>query len=176
MSYPQSKFQFNLMAFIFLIRDIILPRKKILEEVGVKSGDSVLDYGCGSGSYIIPLAELVGESGKIYALDINPLAIEKGRKIVSKNRLLNVHFIISDCDTLLPNSCLDVVLLYDILHALKEPDMILNEIHRLLKPKGILSCNDHHLKRDEILSRITQSGLFKLSEKGKKTYNFVKSS
>jgi len=36
----------------------------------------VLDYGCGPGSYIKPLLELVGCSGKIFALDIHPLAIK----------------------------------------------------------------------------------------------------
>lgn len=172
MSESQSKFGFSLMSFAFSIRDFISPRNNILDEVGIKEGDFVLDFGCGSGSYILPLAELVGKSGRIYALDINPLSIEKGRKIVLKQRLLNVQFILSDCDTLLPDKCLDVVLLYDILHDLEEPDMILSEIHRILKPNGILSCTDHHLKNDKIISKITQNGLFVLSRKKKKTLNF----
>lgn len=53
----------------------------ILKEVDTKPGHAVLDYGCGSGSYIVPLAELVGKEGAIYALDINPAAIQIVKKI-----------------------------------------------------------------------------------------------
>jgi cupin superfamily acireductone dioxygenase involved in methionine salvage len=45
----------------------------------------------------------------------------------------------------------------------------------VLKPDGILSFNDHHLKEEnEIVARITGKGLFKLSGKGKRVYNFLK--
>jgi ubiquinone/menaquinone biosynthesis C-methylase UbiE len=162
------------MSFAFSIRDFLFPRDNILDEVGIKNGDFVLDFGCGSGSYIVPLAEMVGNSGRIYALDMNPLAIENGRKIVSKNRLLNVQFILSDCDTILPNGCLDIVLMYDVLHDIDDAKPILYEMHRLLKPNGILSCSDHHLSRNEIVSIMTQSILFELSKEGKNTFSFSK--
>jgi ubiquinone/menaquinone biosynthesis C-methylase UbiE len=97
----------------------------ILKEVGIKPGFQVLDYGCGPGSYIIPLAELVGESGKVYALDIHPLAIRKVQDIASKKRLANVETILSDCQTGLPDNSLDVVLLYDVFHHLSDPDGVL---------------------------------------------------
>jgi ubiquinone/menaquinone biosynthesis C-methylase UbiE len=45
-----------------------------VKEVGIREGFSVLDFGCGPASYVKAVAELVGKSGKIYALDINPLA------------------------------------------------------------------------------------------------------
>lgn len=76
MDKTNSDFHFKLMSFEFKVRDFFLPRMNILKEVGIKPGFHVLDYGCGPGSYIIPLAELVGKSGKIYALDIHPLAIQ----------------------------------------------------------------------------------------------------
>jgi len=68
----------------------------------------------------------------------------------------------------------DVVLLYDILHHLKNSDDVLAELYRVLKPEGILSMSDHHMKKEEILSRMTWSGLFQLSATGKRTYSFVK--
>ncbi len=174
MAESQSKFGFSLMSFTFSIRDLFFPRDNILDEVGIKEGDFVLDFGCGPGSYIVPVAEIIGETGRIYALDINPLAIEKGRKIASKKRLLNIQFILSDCDTLLSDGRINVALLYDTLHDLSDANPILNEIHRLLTPRGILSCNDHHLKRGEIIARVTESGLFELSDERKKTINFSK--
>lgn len=88
MDEPQSNLDFKLMALTYKFRDFFLPPKNILKEVEIKSGSHVLDYGCGPGSYIIPLVELVGKDGKIYALDIHPLAIKKVQSIASKNQLL----------------------------------------------------------------------------------------
>jgi len=146
----------------------------VLKEVGIRKGFHVLDYGCGPGSYIKPLAELVGESGKIYALDIHPLAIRAVQRIASRKRLANVNTIISSCQTGLHTSSIDVILLYDILHHLNNLNTVLEELHRILKPEGILSVSDHHLKHDEIVSKITNKGLFTLSVKGSRTYSFSK--
>jgi ubiquinone/menaquinone biosynthesis C-methylase UbiE len=169
---PKSNLDFRLMSLTYKFRDLRLPRIDILKEVGIKAGFHVLDYGCGPGSYIVPLAELVGASGKIYALDVNTLAVRAVQKLASKKELTNVQTILSDCKTgLLPES-LDVILLYDILHDLDKPGAVLAELHKVLRQKGILSVTDHHLKEDEIISRVTSRGLLKLSAKGKRTYSF----
>jgi ubiquinone/menaquinone biosynthesis C-methylase UbiE len=174
MDKAESNLGFRLMALGYRFRDLRLPRLNILKEVGIKPGFQVLDYGCGPGSYIIPLAELVGESGKVYALDIHPLAIRKVQDIASKKQLANVETILSDCQTGLPDNSLDVVLLYDTFHHLSDPDGVLKELHRVLKPDGILSFSDHHMKENEIVSGVTNSGLFRLSGKGQRTYSFLK--
>jgi ubiquinone/menaquinone biosynthesis C-methylase UbiE len=174
MDKAESNLGFRLMAFSYKFRDLRLPRKNILKEVGIKPGFHVLDYGCGPGSYIVPLAELVGESGKIYALDIHPLAISKVQNIASKKKLANVETILSDCQTGLHRNSLDVVLLYDIFHHLSDPDKILQELHRVLKPDGILSFSDHHMKEREILAEVTNGQLFRPQGKGQKTYTFLK--
>lgn len=171
---PKPNLDFRLMSLSYRFRDFIKPRMRVLDEAGIKEGFHVLDYGCGPGSYIVPVVELVGRSGKIYALDIHPLAIQAVRRIAAKKGMTNVQTILSDCHTgLMPHS-VDVVLLYDILHDLKEPDRVLVELHRVLKPKGILSLSDHHLKEEEIVSRVMSGGLFKLSAKNKRTCSFTK--
>ena len=65
MDKAESNFAFRLMALTYRVRDTLRSRKHILDETGIKPGDFVLDYGCGSGSYTIPLAELVGGKGKV---------------------------------------------------------------------------------------------------------------
>jgi ubiquinone/menaquinone biosynthesis C-methylase UbiE len=174
MDEPTTNFHFTLMSLEFKLRDLFFPRKSILKEVGIKPGFFVLDYGCGPGSYITPLSELVGKSGKIYALDVHPLAIQKVQKITSKRKLTNVETVRSDCKTGLPDYSIDVILLYDILHELSDPNGVLEELRRVLKPNGILSLSDHHLEENEIISKVTNRGLFKLSRKGKRTYSFSK--
>jgi len=68
----------------------------------------------------------------------------------------------------------DVVLLYDTFHDLSHPSGVLEELHRVLKPNGFLSFSDHHMKENEIVSKVTNKGLFRLSRKGKGTYSFSK--
>jgi len=165
---------FRFMSLGYKFRDFRLPRINILKEAEIEPGFSVLDYGCGPGSYIEPTAGLVGKSGRIYALDIHPLAIQKVQNITVKRRLENLETIQSDCKTGLPDDSIDIVLLYDTFHNLSDPNGVLAELHRVLKPNGILSFSDHHMKENEILSGVTSGGLFKLLKKGERTYSFTK--
>jgi len=171
---PQSSLDFRLMSLTYKFRDFIKPRMSVLDEVGIKEGFHVLDYGCGPGSYIVPLAKLVGKSGKLYALDVHPLAIQAVQRIAAQKRLVNVHTILSECKTGLPLNSLDVVLLYDILHDLHNSGEVLAELHQVLRPEGILSVSDHHMEHKEIISRITGGGLFRLVGRGRRTCSFSK--
>ena len=171
---PKSSLDFRLMSLIYKFRDLFLPRMSILKEVGIEAGFHVLDYGCGPGSYLIPLVELVGVSGQIYALDANPLAIQGVQRLVSRRRLGNMQTILSDLKTGLPSKSVDVVLLYDVLHDLKNAGKVLVELHRVLKPQGILSLSDHHMKAEEIISQVTSGRLFMLSASGKRTQSYLR--
>jgi ubiquinone/menaquinone biosynthesis C-methylase UbiE len=174
MDKPEHNIHFKLMFFAYKFRDLFIPRLNVLNEVGLKPGFYVLDYGCGSGSYIAAAAELVGADGKVYALDINTLAVQMVQRIVSKKQLTNVETICSDCKTGLPDKSVDIVFLYDTFHKLSDPNGVLEELHRILKLNGILSFSDHHMKEIEIVSKITDRGLFRLSKMGKKTYSFLR--
>ena len=165
---------FRLMALEFKIRDYRHPRQEIVEEVGLKAGFQVMDYGCGPGGYVPAVSEAIRSSGKLYALDALPIAINMVKKTVAKKALNNVETILSDCATGLPDQELDAVLLYDTFHDLEDQNAVLTELHRVLKPNGLLSFSDHHLEENEIISKVTGTGLFKLQKKGNYTYSFAK--
>lgn len=169
---PYSDLDFRVMAFLFRIRDLLRPRMTILREVGVKPGAQVLDFGCGPGSYLPLLAKLVGSAGKVYALDMHPLAIKAAGELARRKRLASIETIHSSCDTGLPDGSVDVALLYDTLHDLTNPDAVLAELGRVLKPGGVLSVTDHHLTGDDIAARVTGTGRFRLSRRGEKTHSF----
>ncbi len=169
-----STFGFKAMAFTFRIRDFLRPRSEIVKEAGIREGFHVLDYGCGPGSYVRAVSEIVGESGKVHALDIEPLAVESVKKISEKRGLKNVETILSDRKTGLPDESVDVVLLYDTFHDLVDSNGVLEELSRVLKPDRVLSFSDHHMKEGEIISKITNRGLFRLLRKREKTYSFLK--
>lgn len=174
MDKPMSNFHFRLMSFMFKIRDFLIPRINILKESEIKHGFHILDFGCGPGSYSIIASEMVGSTGKVYALDIHPLAVQSVKNMAVKKDLKNIETICSNGDTGLPDDSIDVVLLYDTFHHFSNPNVILKELYRVLKPNGILSFSDHHMKESEIVTQITKSGLYELSGKGKKTYSFIK--
>ena len=173
MDRPMPNLMFNGMSLIFKLRDLMLSRKRVLEEAGIDPGHRVLDYGCGPGTYVPDTAEMVGESGRVYALDIHPLAVQRVQGLAKRKQLTNVKTILSDCDTGLPDGSVDVVLLYDIFHMLSEPQAVLTELHRVLKPGGMLSFIDPHMGKDDIIAGVTDDGsLFRLSKKGEHTYSF----
>jgi ubiquinone/menaquinone biosynthesis C-methylase UbiE len=107
-------------------------------------------------------------------VDIHPLALNMVKDRAEKKGLNNVKTIQADGKTGLPDSSIDIAFLFDIYHGLSEPGVILGEIHRVLKPSGILSVNDHHLEDQQIISGITSNGSFKLVKKGNRAFNFSK--
>jgi len=169
-----SDWGFFLMALVFKVRDWRQPRRIILQEVGIKTGDWVLDFGCGPGSYIPGLAELVGPGGKVFALDAHPRAVAAVRKLTARRYPGVVTTIFSDCATGLSPNSLDAVLMYDVLHDLGDAGLVLEEVRRVLKPGGILSLTDHHLKESEIVACVTSAGGFCPAGRGNWTINFKK--
>jgi ubiquinone/menaquinone biosynthesis C-methylase UbiE len=174
MDQPMSTLSFDMMSLIFGVRDLISPPSQILREAGLKPGFHVLDYGCGPGSFSLAAAEIVGPAGRVYAADLKPLALERVQALAARRGLTQVKTIQTDCATGLEDASVDVVLLYDIYHMFAAPDKILAELHRVLKPKGLLSFSDHHMTEEAILSGVMQTGRFSPVRRGEKTYRFQK--
>jgi len=173
MDQSMSDLRFRGMALRFRVRDILRPRQPILQEACIGRGDTVLDFGCGPGSYSLLAAQMVGAQGKVYALDIQPLAVRHVAQIARQRGLTNLDTIQSNCHTGLLPATVDVALLYDIFHMFSWPQLILRELQRVLKPEGRLSVNDHHLSPAQIVAGLTQAGLFRLAEKGRFTHSFI---
>jgi len=169
-----SNSHFKFMTLALKIRDIFKPPVKVLKEANIKVGDTVLDFGCGPGSYSLAAARLSGESGKIYSLDKHPQAIKSVKRRASRKGLKNIESVFSDDYTGFPDKSMDVILVYDVFHELDEPIKYLAEMHRILKDDGIISFHDHHLKDQGILSGMTQGNNFQLVKKGEKTHTFKK--
>lgn len=162
------------MSYFFKVRDRFHPPIEKIRKANIKRGDIVLDYGCGSGSYTIVAVEEIGPNGKVFAADIHPLALIKVRKRTGKKGYINIETIQTDCATGLNDEIVDNVICFDVLHDISNKNDILKEFHRVLKPNSTLSFDDHHMNEDEIIELITSKGLFKLTEKKDKQYNFIK--
>ena len=175
MEKNMSNLGFKMMANIGMpIRNLFMPPEKMLAEVEIKTGYHVLDFGCGPGIFTIMIAERIGQSGVVYALDIHPLAVRMVEQKARKKNLTNIKTILSSCSTPLPDNSLDLVIFFDVFHVLDNQEEVLIELHRMLKSESIMCFSDHHMKEAQILPRLTENGLFKLIGKGKMTYRFSK--
>jgi ubiquinone/menaquinone biosynthesis C-methylase UbiE len=154
---------FRVMSVLMKIVDLIRPNyiSDKIKYFDVRAGTTVVDYGCGPGRYIKKLSELVGNEGKVFAVDIQPLAISYVKKIKEKNNLTNVEMSLADgynCG--LEDGTADVVYCLDMFHGINNPSLLLGEIKRITKNNGVLVIDDGHQSRAEAKRKIEESGFW----------------
>ena len=162
---PMSNTEFRLMAWIMSAMDFFMGSssnpKRLLKKLPLKRNMTVVDYACGPGRYTIPIAEILGHQGTVYAVDIQPLAIKTVKKKAAGKSLNNIKPLLVDSfHTGIPDSSADLVLLIDAIQGIKEYNALFNEIHRLLKADGILFMDSGHLKSADVQSILKGTGLF----------------
>ena len=163
---------FAIMKTVLTLRSLFKKPERILREMGLQKGQTVLDYGCGIGSFSIPAAKMVGDDGVVYALDIHPRAIRTVEKEIKKKRISNIKPILSARETGLPDGCVDVVLLYDVFQMISDKDKLLEELHRVLKSDGFLFATAEHLDSDEFMNIFARGNLFTLIEQKGEVFRF----
>jgi len=140
---PTAHFLFRLMSPVMEspLRRKFFDPVKALKGAGIRSGQEVLEVGCGTGFYTIHAAELVGNEGHVYAVDPHPLAIEQVAKKIRDAGLTNVRLIKADAtEAGLASGIIDLVLLFGVIPSPTLPlDRLLPEMHRLLKAEGSLA-------------------------------------
>jgi len=126
-----------------------------LAKIGLGSGQVVFDFGAGVGRYTIPAAIVVGVEGTVYAIDEDPEVLSELEKKATSLFLENIKTIETHGEVRfdMESGSVDVVLLYDVLHYLEERlrTTLYDELHRMLKPDGLLSVYPKHVKEDHPL-------------------------
>jgi len=172
-----NRVHFRMMSFVHdTLYGLFLNPYKLLNAAGLKPGQKVLEVGCGPGFFTIPAAKIVGDKGKVYALDVNPVAVETVRRKIMENNLKNVKIMLADAsETGLPDESIDVAFLFGVIHALKDVDAVMREMHRILKVKGILSVQKSWWSEKRLLDAVTKNNLFSFKEKNSRVFKFEKS-
>lgn len=125
----------------------------------------MVDWGCGPGRHTIPVAQSIGDKGKIFAVDIHPLAIKTIRDKAKQNGLQNIEpILISSYDTGIQSASVDLVLLIDTVPLVKDIKPLFKEIHRVLKKKGRVYVSHSHISMAKTRKLVVDSGLFTVSE------------
>jgi len=116
---------------------------RVMDALGIKAGSAVGDVGAGGGYFTFHLARRVGTSGKVYAEDILEEEVKRIRERAESEKLGQVEAILgAKDDPKLPTEMLDVVLIVNAYHEMREHDAMLRGLFRALKPGGLLAIID----------------------------------
>ncbi len=120
--------------------------QKIIDQLSLAPGQTVLDFGAGSGHYTLIAAQKVGAGGRIYAIDIQTDLLRRIIGMVAEKGLMNTSIITADLEktqsTNLKPGLADWAFVANLLFMLKDKKNILSEAFRLLKPNGRLLIVD----------------------------------
>jgi ubiquinone/menaquinone biosynthesis C-methylase UbiE len=111
----------------------------ILVDVGVRTGLTFVDVGCGDGFFALPAARLVGNEGRVYGLDADSQAVGTLKEKAAKERLENFGLKVGIAEeTVFCDSCADIVFFGIVLHDFRDPNKVLSNAKKMLKPTGRL--------------------------------------
>ncbi len=153
------------------LRRLVQSPAKILKPY-LKAGDKVLDFGCGPGFFTFDIARLVGETGFVYAADLQAGMLEKVRnKITSCNMESRIKVHKCDESGIHLNDTVDFILAFYMIHELDNQDITFQEFKKILKPDGkilIIEPNFHVKKEnfEEMILRLERRD-FKIAQRPK---------
>jgi len=128
------------------IRRWVQPPHKIIERSGIEQGMTVLDLGCGSGAFTTLLARVVGEQGKVYAVDVQPGMLRQLEHKLAKAENLDISNVelrqASAYELPFEDGSLDLVFMVAALQEIFDRGGALREVRRVLKPGGILAVTE----------------------------------
>ena len=131
-------------------RDERLRPNRIMDILGIKEGSSVADIGAGSGWFTVRAARRVGNSGVIYAEDINRDYLDYIEKRAKRESFANIRTILGKEDNpLLPEKSVDAVLLLKTYHEVAQPIRLLKRTREAMRAGALLGIIDRNGKGDD---------------------------
>ena len=118
----------------------LLPPEQTLINLGLHEGDIMADIGCGIGYFTIPASKIVGDNGKIFAMDISSEMLQDVEIKIKSNDISNIEIILTEENDLkLKDNKITFAFISTVLHEADEKENFLNEIKRIISPKGKLA-------------------------------------
>lgn len=117
----------------------------------LKPGMTACDLGCGNGYWTLKLARMVGEEGRVYALDIQKEMLEMLEERAARDEVKNITPVLNTLtDTKLPPGSCDLILLVDVYHEFSHPEHMLKSMREALKPDGLIVLVEFRAEDDTV--------------------------
>jgi ubiquinone/menaquinone biosynthesis C-methylase UbiE len=153
-------------------RDEKLHIDQVMDILAITPGQTVADIGAGSGWFTVRAARRVTSSGSVYAVDINPEALQYINRRLHKEQLHNVKTILGKPDNAgLPADKIDAVLLLKTYHEVADPVALLRNLRTSLKTGARVGIIDrdgngenHGVHKDVVLHEAEEAGYHLLEE------------
>ena len=109
----------------------------VIDALEIKPGQTIADLGAGSGYYSFRIAPLVGPTGKVLAIDIEPTMLDVIAQRASREHVANIATVRSSArdPNLAPHS-VDLLFMVDVYHELEYPYEVMSRVREALKPGG----------------------------------------
>lgn len=152
--------------------------QSVVSQMGLKSGQTVADLGSGSGYFVLAAARLVGNTGKVLAVDVQQSKLTATYSSASQQGYKNVQLVQADLDQpiqdIQPGSC-DAVIMASVLHEVKDRAQLLQNAYSILKTGGLLlavewkaehtvfgPALENRIPEDELEQELAKIGLHKV--------------
>ncbi len=144
---------------------------RFLARFGLRPGQTVLDLGCGPGFWTLPLAERVGETGQVWAMDASQELLDAlaARNPPPQVRLRRTELPVID----MPDATVDLAWVAFVFHEVDPPERLASELRRVLRPGGQVAVLDwrpdaasdqgppraHRLTPEQVITWLRAAGL-----------------
>lgn len=159
-------------------REVYHYRQEIVDAIGLKPGQRVVDVGAGTGPFLGPFANAVGESGKVYAIDIAPNFVERLAQRAKDEGHPQVEARLCGENSVdLPADSVDVAFICDVYHHFEFPRNTMSSLHHALSDNGEVVIVDFirvpGVSRDWILNHVRGSEKDVIAEMDSFGFEFV---
>ena len=142
----------------WLVHKLVDP-EKILRQLGLKSGDTVFEIGCGPGFYSLAASKVIGPDGVVHAYEINPHFIPYLENKLLYLNIKNVNVVLGNANaTSLENNSIDFAFVFGVPRIVGGMEELVEEIRRVLKPDGLLVWNMKEKARDDFARIMARCG------------------
>jgi predicted methyltransferase len=134
----------------------------LIDALEIKPGQTIADLGAGSGYYSFRIAPLVGPTGKVLAIDIEPAMLEVITQRASRERIANVAAVRASVrDPNLAPGSVDLLFMVDVYHELEYPYEVMTKVRAALKPGGRVALIEYRAEDPQV----TIKPVHKMSER-----------